>query len=87
MTPYELTEKTIMSVVRAYQSKDPKVKEALKLRKKYVKSLNKDIQPEIDENYWCETCGSHSHKEHPVSGYCFICDTDNWIREKGANIG
>lgn len=87
MTPYEQTEKTVMSVIRAYRSKDPDIKQALKLRKQYAKSLNKDLKPEIDKNYWCETCGSHSHQEHPVTGYCFICDTDNWIREKDANIG
>ena len=36
-------------------------------------------QPSIDKNYRCGTCGNESGEEHPVTGYCWHCDTDNWI--------
>ena len=31
-------------------------------------------------------CGSHSHQEHPRTGYCFHCNTDNWEPENFRNI-
>ncbi|MDD6210551.1 MAG: hypothetical protein PUB21_08105 [Bacteroidales bacterium] len=79
---YEETETIVMSVRRAYRSKDPKIKEALKQRKAETKALNKGLQPTIDDEYYCETCGSHSHKENPTTGYCYICNTDNWEKEE-----
>lgn len=42
---------------------------------------NKDLKPCINTRYWCGTCGSHSHLEHPKTGYCFHCNTDNWMIE------
>ena len=41
----------------------------------------------IDDNYWCATCGSHSHKEDSKTGYCWHCDTDSWVKEDGADVG
>lgn len=87
MTSYEETEELVMSVNRAYQSRDIEIKQALKLRKQMTQAMNAELKPCIDADYWCETCGSHSHKEHPVTGYCFICNTDNWKREKIADVG
>lgn len=42
-----------------------------------TKHGNKTI-PGIDDLYWCETCGSHSHMCHPQTGFCFHCNTNNW---------
>lgn len=42
----------------------------------------------VDGDYWwCATCGSHSYKEDPKTGLCWHCDTDNWVREDGADVG
>lgn len=43
-----------------------------------AKINNKGLTPYIDMDYWCETCGSKTGECHPVTGYCFICDSDNW---------
>lgn len=83
---YEESEKIIMSEIRAYRSKNTAIKLALKFRIAETAKMNKGIEPSIDTRYWCETCGSHSHKCHPVTGYCFRCDTDNWRLEKGASV-
>lgn len=40
----------------------------------------------IDDNYWCATCGSHSHKKDSETGYCWHCDTVNWVKEDGADV-
>lgn len=37
----------------------------------------------MDDNYWCATCGSHSHKKDSKTGYCWYCDTVNWVKEDG----
>lgn len=42
---------------------------------------------DMDDNYWCATCGSHSHKEDSKTGHCWHCDTDNWVKEDGADAG
>ena len=47
---------------------------------------NKDLKPYIDTRYWCGTCGSHSHQEHPKTGYCFHCNTDNWELENFRDV-
>lgn len=31
------------------------------------------------KEYYCGTCGAKDGAEHPKTGYCFHCDTDNWI--------
>lgn len=77
-------EKVLMSQRRAYKCFN--LKEFIKERKKRVKMQNKDLIPCIDERYWCETCGSRSHKCHPDTSYCFICDTDNWKLVGESNI-
>ena len=40
----------------------------------------------IDDNYWCATCGSHSHKKDSETGYCWHCDTVNWVKEDRADV-
>lgn len=40
----------------------------------------------IDDNYWCATCGFHSHKKDSETGYCWHCDTVNWVKEDGADV-
>lgn len=47
----------------------------LEVRKREVAILNSDTEAIISDCE-CETCGSM--QEHPDTGYCFICDTDNW---------
>lgn len=41
----------------------------------------------MDDNYWCATCGSHSHKKDSKTGYCWYCDTVNWVKEDGKDVG
>ena len=49
--------------------------------------ITKSYTYDIDDNYWCATCGSHSHKEDSKTGYCWHCDTDSWVKEDGADVG
>jgi len=70
-----LTEKDF-ATSEAYGKWLKKNKEALKARKIEVKIQNKGIDAIEDRDNKCETCGSK--KQHPVTGYCFVCDTDNW---------
>lgn len=80
MQPEQTDERTdeqiLLSVRRAYEH--PNLRPALQARIRQVAQQNKGMKPDIDMNYWCETCGSTSGKCHPDTGYCFICDTDNW---------
>lgn len=48
-------------------------------RKAVIKERNKGLSPEYDKEYYCGTCGAKDGAEHPKTGYCFHCDTDNWI--------
>ena len=48
---------------------------------------DKSYTYDIDDNYWCATCGSRSHKEDSKTGYCWHCDTDSWVKEDGADVG
>lgn len=41
--------------------------------------LQEYLSPEYDKEYYCGTCGAKDGAEHPKTGYCFHCDTDNWI--------
>lgn len=50
-----------------------------KLIKAVIKERNKGLSPEYDKEYYCGTCGAKDGAEHPKTGYCFHCDTDNWI--------
>ena len=40
-----------------------------------------------DDNYWCATCGPHSHKKDSKTGYCWYCDTVNWVKEDRKDVG
>lgn len=70
-------EKLIRTNARIYRSKDADVITELKQRKKAAKANNSDLRPCYDEHYKCLTCGTKG-QNHPLTGYCFICDTDNW---------
>lgn len=37
-----------------------------------------ELEPYIDMNYWCESCGSKSGESHPVTGMCWLCGADDW---------
>lgn len=74
-----LFEKEINKVRKFYLSRNPDKMAMLEERKIIVSERNKGIKPEFDKRYYCSTCGSEDGAEHPKSGYCFHCDTDNWI--------
>ena len=40
----------------------------------------------IDEDYWCESCGSHTHREDK-DACCYECGADDWAPEPYADIG
>ena len=69
-------EEVLISVRRAFEAEA--LIPLLERRKEQVPILNAGVEPCIDKNYWCETCGSTTGECHPDTGYCFICDTDNW---------
>lgn len=75
----ELFEKQIHKVRKFYLSRNPDKMMMLEERKAVVKERNKGLSPEYDKEYYCGTCGAKDGAEHPKSGYCFHCDTDNWI--------
>ena len=75
----ELFEKQIHKVRKFYLSRNPDKMMMLEERKEVVKERNKGLSPEYDKEYYCGTCGAKDGAEHPKSGYCFHCDTDNWI--------
>lgn len=75
----ELFEKQIHKVRKFYLSRNPDKMMMLEERKVVVKERNKGLSPEYDKEYYCGTCGAKDGAEHPKSGYCFHCDTDNWI--------
>lgn len=52
---------------------------AFSSEKAVIKERNKGLSPEYDKEYYCGTCGAKDGAEHPKTGYCFHCDTDNWI--------
>lgn len=65
------------------------LKDLLKDRVARINKMHEDksYTYDIDDNYWCATCGSHSHKEDSKTGYCWHCDTDSWVKEDGADVG
>lgn len=80
----DYTEKILKSVKYAY--KEPGLQTLLLQRIKETEEINKGQIPDINKNYWCATCGSHSHITDPKSGYCYICNTDNWEPEEDSKI-
>lgn len=68
--------------------KYPYLKELLEDRIARVAKMHEDksYTYNIDDNYWCATCGSHSHKKDSETGYCWHCDTVNWVKEDGADV-
>lgn len=37
-----------------------------------------EVEPYIDERYWCETCKTSPGVCHPDTGMCYICGADDW---------
>lgn len=66
----------------------PYLKELLEDRMARVAKMHEDksYAYDTDDNYWCATCGSHSHKKDSETGYCWHCDTVNWVKEDGADV-
>ena len=71
--------KQIHKVRKFYLSRNPDKMMMLEERKAVIKERNKGLSPEYDKEYYCGTCGAKDGAEHPKTGYCFHCDTDNWI--------
>lgn len=63
--------------VKVYEIDNNNIRKSLSCLKKLVAIENKSLEPYIDDEYICDTCGTIG-TENPISGYCFICDTDNW---------
>lgn len=75
----DLFEKQINKVRRFYLSRNSDKIEMLRERKIIASYRNNNLSPEYNKEYYCGTCGSKDGAEHPSTGYCFHCDTDNWI--------
>ena len=75
----DLFEKQIHKVRKFYLSRNPDKMMMLEERKAVIKERNKGLSPEYDKEYYCGTCGAIDGAVHPKTGYCFHCDTDNWI--------
>lgn len=75
----DLFEKQIRKVRKFYLSRNPDKMMMLEERKAVIKERNKGLSPEYDKEYYCGTCGAKDGAEHPKTGYCFHCDTDNWM--------
>lgn len=72
-------DKQIHKVRKFYLNRNPDKMMMLEERKAVIKERNKGLSPEYDKEYYCGTCGAKDGAEHPKTGYCFHCDTDNWI--------
>ena len=56
-----------------------------------IKKTNEDFLKEkegvvgvdyyIDDRYWCQSCGSHTHRCDTTNGLCYECGADNWEPE------
>lgn len=68
----------VAKLKRFYKSGKVENQTLLEDRKDAVAIWNKGIKPHVDKRYMCLTCGSTDGKEHPDTGFCFHCDTDNW---------
>ncbi len=38
---------------------------------------NEALEPYINNEYQCLTCGTVG-KSNPITSFCFVCDADNW---------
>lgn len=54
-----------------------KAKERLEQLKRDAAIANAGTIPIVSEEI-CETCFSESRAEHPITGLCFICGSDDW---------
>ncbi|RKU69599.1 hypothetical protein DWW91_11435 [Parabacteroides sp. AF17-3] len=79
-----IDEVILMHDGRAFDN--PALTDILTERIQKTRKENKELEPDIDKRYWCETCGSHSHETNPNTGYCFNCNTDNWEPENYRDV-
>lgn len=54
------------------------IQQKIEQNKREIELQNLTEPPYIDEDYYCQTCGSTSGKCHPDTGMCFICGADDW---------
>lgn len=71
---------------KIYLCKAPEIILYLKSIKQQAKIDNKGVIPFVEFHsegiiYKCDTCGT-VNKSHPITSYCFVCDTDNWRQVK-----
>lgn len=71
-------EKEVRKVKFFFRKKADWAHKLVAIRKEIISNRNADLKPEYDTRYICGTCGSKDGAEHPKTGYCFYCDTDNW---------
>lgn len=82
MNPRPQIDLMIQSGKRVYLSADPTIKAALKDLKTVAQKENNGLEPYVYTPplyvaIRCKTCGT-VNKHHPVTSFCFICNTDNW---------
>lgn len=74
----KLFEEMVSTGQKVYRSKNKDIIRYLKDRIRKIRLDNKGIMPDITNHKWkCLTCG-RKDKGHPETGFCFVCDTDNW---------
>jgi len=67
-----------------------KIKERIAEVSKLKHKLSKKIREKIDlesfkkNDFFCGTCLASDKKEHPKSGECWHCKSNNWINEEQA---
>jgi hypothetical protein len=69
---------------QVYKCKDAAIIAELQKRITLASINNAEIGEQIRKayskpEYRCNTCGVKD-SQHPLTGYCFNCDTDNWHR-------
>lgn len=73
-------DKKVRTNRKVYKSENLLILSHLELIKQKAKEANKGLEPyspDFEKHYRCNTCGTRN-MSHPVTSYCFICDTDNW---------
>lgn len=78
----DLLNKEIKKVRYFFKKKADWVSRLIEMRRTFIKERNINLKSEVDKRYFCGTCGSRDGLEHPISAYCFHCDTDNWYNKE-----
>lgn len=81
-TTGERFDEMVKSGKKIYLSRNPFLKNHLIQVKSEAAKSNANLTPYVDDRGGskCNTCGS-VNLAHPITSYCFVCDTDNWEAE------